>query len=122
MLIEDRSCRLALEARNQLQKAELHYRAGILGYEGMAWPHLTLHLFTLTERRHRKCILSMAVVEWLTLQHTISRMVAFLATMTLFVRKQLATERRERQERTYAVHQFLLEAHFIVQKNIHGGA
>ena len=64
ILVEDRTCRLALGARNQLQKAELHFRAGILGYEDMAWPHLTLHLFTLTERRHRGCILSMAQVEW----------------------------------------------------------
>ena len=45
LLIDDRRGRLALGARDQLQKAELHFRAGILGYEGMAWPHLTLHLF-----------------------------------------------------------------------------
>ena len=38
--------------------------------------------------------------------------------MARFVRKQLATERRERQERNYAVHLFLLEAHFIAQKEI----
>ena len=38
--------------------------------------------------------------------------------MARFVRKQLATERRERQERNYAVHLFLLEAHFIAHKVI----
>ena len=106
VLVEERHCHLALGARGQLQKAELHFRAGILGYEGMAWPHLTLHLFTLTERCHREGILSMAKVEWRTFQHTVSSTVAFSSTMARFVRKQLATERRERQERKYAVHQF----------------
>ena len=89
-----------------------------MGYEGMAWPHLTYHLLTLTERCHRECILSMAKVQWRTVQHTVSSTVAFSATMARFVRKQLATERREQQERKYAVHQFLLEAHFIAQKVI----
>ena len=38
--------------------------------------------------------------------------------MAGFVRKQMAAERRERLERKYAVHQFLLEAHFTDQKNL----
>ena len=118
ILIGEHRCRLALGARNQLQKAELHFRAGIMGYEGMAWPHLTLHLFTLAERCHRECILSMSKVEWRALQHTVFSIKAFSATMARFVRKQLATERRERQERNHAVHLFLLEAHFIAHKVI----
>ena len=91
LLVADRHCRLALRVRDQLQKAELHFRAGILGYEGMAWPHLTLHLFAIQERCHRECILRMFKVEWTALQHTFSSMKAFSATMSRFVRKQLAT-------------------------------
>ena len=34
------------------------------------------------------------------------------------MRKQMATEKGERRERKYAVHQFLLEAHFIEQKSL----
>ena len=121
LLVADRHCRLALRAGDQLQKAELHFREGIMGYEGMAWPHLTLHLFTIQERCHRECILSMSKLEWKALQHTVFSIKAFSATMARFVRKQLATERRERQERNYAVHLFLLEAHFIAQKEIDTG-
>ena len=34
VLVEDRHCRLALGARDQLQKAELHFRTGIFGWPG----------------------------------------------------------------------------------------
>ena len=60
LLVADRQCRLALRAGDQLQKAELHFREGIMGYEGMAWPHLTQHLFAVQERCHRECILRMS--------------------------------------------------------------
>ena len=42
----------------------------------------------------------------------------FCTTMAGFVRKQLAAERGGRRERNYAVHQFLLGAHFIEQKSL----
>ena len=58
--VADRKCRLALGARHQLLRTELHYRAGIQGYEGLAWPHLTLYLFRQTERCHREQILRAA--------------------------------------------------------------
>ena len=36
MLVEDRSLRLALQARGRLFRAELHFREGIAQYEGLA--------------------------------------------------------------------------------------
>ena len=52
------------------------------------------------------------------MEQKIASAIAFCATMAGFVRKHLAAERRERRERKYAVHQFLLEAHFIEQKSL----
>ena len=118
LLVEDRSCRLALGARNQLLRAELHYRAGIVGYEGLAWPHLTQHLFVLTEKYHRDHILGPAAEEWISMERKIANTIAFVNTMAGFVRKLQAADRRERRERKYAVHQFLLEAHFMEQKSL----
>ena len=54
MLVEDCHLRLALQAGCQLFRAELHFREGIAQYEGLAWPHLTLHLFGMSERYHRR--------------------------------------------------------------------
>ena len=53
-LVEDRRLRLALQAGFQLLKAELHFREGIERYEGLAWPHLTRHLFCKSECYYRK--------------------------------------------------------------------
>ena len=99
VLVEDRTARLALEARRQLFQAELHYREGITRYEGLAWPHLTLHLFELLERYHRRALRKMAAVEWCSLEQQVARTVAFCTTMAGFMRKKLAAERGERRER-----------------------